>query len=835
MNIEYKENQMRKQKIILIFISVIIVLLSFFIDVVFIGLLGIILIIPSSIILGIKGALVATATATIAVIISSYISIQELNITNIIVSLLVYWFIGIAIGKSVDTIKEQKKQLKEKNTELIDSKNEMEKVFQGTQDNMFLIKVIDNKTYKYVRNNKAHQNSTGISLEEIKNKTSTQLLGKEIGEKVDNDYRKCIKLKESITYEEELILPSGKKIWNTSLTPLIKEGKVTYIIGSSQDITEKKKSEEKDRFIQTAMKNAFDSVIITDPNFKITYANKRSEFLFGYDVEELMGESVEILYDFQDIDKLKNIVFPRLKEGKEYEGELRTIKKNGKSFICELKVTPLIDENNNIYSYVGTQKDITDKKEAEEKIYNQKEQFKTTLMSVGDAVISTNKKGEIKLMNNVAENLTGWTQEEAYNQPLEKVLKIINEHTREIAENPASKALRLGKVVEMENHTILISKEGKEIQIEDSASPIKDRHGYVRGAVIVFRDFSEKRKKQKEIEYLSFHDHHTGLYNRRYMEDSIKRLDTDRNIPFSIISADINGLKLTNDAYGHEMGDKLIVTVAEMLKKSCREEDILCRIGGDEFVILLPNVSKKKVDEIIERIKEEEKNAKLDPLIVSLALGYSTKDKEEKNIFEVYKEADGKMYKDKLKNGRIMKNRTIETVLKKVNRRYDNEKKHSDLVSQYCRATAKAMKLSNKEIQDAKKAGALHDIGKIIMEPKILNKKSKLTEQEWEEVKKHSSTSYQLLKSVDKYTQIAEADLYHHERIDGNGYPEGLKEDEIPLLSRIISVADAYEAMTSERPYKTKKAKEEAVEELKKYSGSQFDKKTVDIFVNEVL
>jgi len=225
----------------------------------------------------------------------------------------------------------------------------------------------------------------------------------------------------------------------------------------------------------------------------------------------------------------------------------------------------------------------------------------------------------------------------------------------------------------------------------------------------------------------------------------------------------------------------------------------------------------------------------LDPLIVSLALGYSTKDKEEKNIFEVYKEADGKMYKDKLKNGRIMKNRTIETVLKKVNRRYDNEKKHSDLVSQYCRATAKAMKLSNKEIQDAKKAGALHDIGKIIMEPKILNKKSKLTEQEWEEVKKHSSTSYQLLKSVDKYTQIAEAVLYHHERIDGNGYPEGLKEDEIPLLSRIISVADAYEAMTSERPYKTKKAKEEAVEELKKYSGSQFDKKTVDIFVNEVL
>ena len=835
MNIEYKENQMRKQKIILIFISVIIVLLSFFIDVVFIGLLGIILIIPSSIILGIKGALVATATATIAVIISSYISIQELNITNIIVSLLVYWFIGIAIGKSVDTIKKQEKQLKEKNTELIDSKNEMEKVFQGTQDNMFLIKVIDNKTYKYVRNNKAHQNSTGISLEEIKNKTSTQLLGKEIGEKVDNNYRKCIKLKESITYEEELILPSGKKIWNTSLTPLIKEGKVTYIIGSSQDITEKKKSEEKDRFIQTAMKNAFDSVIITDPNFKITYANKRSESLFGYDVEELMGESVEILYNFQDVDKLKNIVFPRLKEGKEYEGELRTIKKNGKSFICELKVTPLIDENNNIYSYVGTQKDITDKKEAEEKIYNQKEQFKTTLMSVGDAVISTNKKGEIKLMNNVAENLTGWTQEEAYNQPLEKVLKIINEHTREIAENPASKALRLGKVVEMENHTILISKEGKEIQIEDSASPIKDRHGYVRGAVIVFRDFSEKRKKQKEIEYLSFHDHHTGLYNRRYMEDSIKRLDTDRNIPFSIISADINGLKLTNDAYGHEMGDKLIVTVAEMLKKSCREEDILCRIGGDEFVILLPGTDSTRAEEIKNKILEETNRSSIDSVIISLALGYSTKNTKDKNILEVYREADNKMYKNKLKYGRIMRNKTIETVLLNINNKYDNEQIHSERVSQYCSRIASAMKLSNKEIEDAKLAGALHDIGKIVVPPEILNKKNKLKEEEWEIIKKHPVTSYQLLKSVDEYTHIAEAVLYHHERLDSKGYPEGLEKGEIPPLSKIIAVADAYEAMTANRPYKTTKTKEEALEELKKHSGSQFDEEIVDIFINKVL
>jgi diguanylate cyclase (GGDEF)-like protein/PAS domain S-box-containing protein len=456
-------------------------------------------------------------------------------------------------------------------------------------------------------------------------------------------------------------------------------------------------------------------------------------------------------------------------------------------------------------------------------------------MSVGDAVISTDNQGKIKLMNKVAENLTGWFQEEAFNQPLEKVLKIINEHTRQNAENPAEKALRLGKTVEMENHTILITKEGKEIPIEDSAAPIKDRHGKVTGAVIVFRDFSEKREKQKQIEYLSFHDHLTGLYNRRYMEDSIKRLDTNRNIPFSIIAADINGLKLTNDAYGHRMGDKLLIATSEILKKSCRKEDIISRVGGDEFVILLPNTDEKTTREITERIKEEADNTKLDSVIISMALGYSTKNKKDEDILKTYKEADNKMYKNKLKIGKIMRNKTIETLLVNINNKYDNEHIHTERVSQYCESIAKAMNLNEKDIQAAKTAGVLHDIGKIVIDPELLNKREELTDKEWEEIKKHPTTSYQILKNVDEYAQLAEDVLYHHEKLDGTGYPEGLKEDEIPLLSKIIAVAYAYEAMTAERTYKETKTKEEAVEELKKYSGVIFDKKIVDVFINEVL
>jgi len=145
------------------------------------------------------------------------------------------------------------------------------------------------------------------------------------------------------------------------------------------------------------------------------------------------------------------------------------------------------------------------------------------------------------------------------------------------------------------------------------------------------------------------------------------------------------------------------------------------------------------------------------------------------------------------------------------------------------------MNLSSKEIEDAKIAGLLHDIGKIVVPPQILNKKDKLTENDWETIKKHVITSYQLLKSVDEYSHVSEAVLYHHERLDGTGYPEEIKDGEIPLLSKIIAVADAYEAMTADRPYHNKKTKEEAVEELKKYSGKQFDENLVNIFVDKVI
>lgn len=479
--------------------------------------------------------------------------------------------------------------------------------------------------------------------------------------------------------------------------------------------------------------------------------------------------------------------------------------------------------------------DITNRKNVEKLLHIEKQQFKTTLLSVIDGVISTDNKGNVIILNKVAEQLTGWTQAEALNKPFEEVFKIVNESTRKRCDNPVDKVLLTGEIVELANHTMLISKLGQEIPIEDSAAPIRDSDGKITGVVIVFRDFTEKREKQKQIEYLSFHDHLTGLYNRRYIEDSVKRLDTKRNLPFAIMVLDVNGLKLTNDAFGHEMGDRLLITVADIMTKTCRADDIIGRVGGDEFFILLPNTDEEHIKLIKQRINEASSKAKLDSIIVSLAIGYDVKTSDDQNIENIEKNADNNMYKNKLKFGKNMRSQTIETVLRNINLKYDQEQVHTERVSQYCEAIARAMNFSEKEIYDIKTAGVLHDIGKITVSPDLLNKQGKLTAEEFEIIKRHVDTGYQILKSVDEYTALAEAVLYHHERCDGKGYPEGLKSEKIPLIAKIIAVADSFEAMTANRPYQKAKTKDEAIVELEKCSGTQFDSNIVKIFVVNVL
>lgn len=610
------------------------------------------------------------------------------------------------------------------------------------------------------------------------------------------------------------------------------ELRVTGFAGTARDVTEVKAAntaliEQKDELERFFNVN-IDFFCISDMRGNFKKINQAWERNLGYDPTSLIGKNALDYVHPDDIEMIKSSIRRMALERREVSFVIRFQRADGGYRILEWKA-----QSSGELIYAAA-RDVTENKNLENNLFIEKELFKTTLLSVGDAVIATDSLGRVTIMNQVAEKMTGWSTEVALGRPIEDVFCIYHSETGKPLQNRVREVLRKGKSTGY-SEMILVSNNGREMLIEDSASQIKDNTGNINGVVIVFRDITAKKEREKKIEFMSYHDALTGLYNRRYVEDAIKRMETTRNLPFTVMVMDVNGLKITNDAFGHHLGDMLLKRTAEIIRMVCRENDVLSRVGGDEFVLLLPKTTPDEAEMIRKRIEEETSHAHIGPVSISLAIGFATKSKVSQNILEVQKVADNNMYRDKLKNGKITKSRIVQTILKLIDEKFPHEREHLKNVAYYAAEIGRAMGFRENEIERVRTAGRLHDIGKISVPKEILLKPEKLTFEEYEIIRKHAETSYQILKSVEEYAYIAEDVLYHHERMDGKGYPEGLKGYEIPLNSRIIAVADAYEAMIGDRLYQKKKTREEAMRELRRCVGTQFDAGIVDVFINKVL
>ncbi|WP_414733050.1 HD domain-containing phosphohydrolase [Acetobacterium carbinolicum] len=469
----------------------------------------------------------------------------------------------------------------------------------------------------------------------------------------------------------------------------------------------------------------------------------------------------------------------------------------------------------------------------QKKLFEERSKYFQTLISIGDGVMVVDPAGKIEMLNQVAQQLTGWANEEARGKHYTEVFVLSHEDHRQEIIDPIFTAMKTDQTQELRNHAVLTAKDGSVFHLEDSAAPIKNEKGETVGIVLVFRDVSEKNEQRKEIEYLSFHDALTGLYNRRFLEEELLRLDIEKNLPISIIMGDVNGLKLTNDIFGHAHGDVFLKKIAEVMRRVCRADDIIARWGGDEFVILLPKTTVEQAKQIKKRIKTEFARDGVQVIKGNISLGCDVKTSVDQSIMECLDSAEEKMYAAKILERDDFKSSTLDSIITTLQSDCPQEEEHAQRVSQWCHDLGVTMELPHVKIRRMKLAGYFHDIGKIVLHKDLLEENSERTAEEISEIKKHPIMGYRILNAFDDTMSLADAVLHHHERWDGSGYPKGLKGEEIPFLARVVAVANYYDRLLSAKEGEALEKNQHPLIHLEKIEG-RFDPEIKREFINMI-
>lgn len=347
-------------------------------------------------------------------------------------------------------------------------------------------------------------------------------------------------------------------------------------------------------------------------------------------------------------------------------------------------------------------------------------------------------------------------------------------------------------------------------------------------------DTTSLKQRQMEILEQSVHDSLTGMYNRHFYDNFINSEEAKKELPLTVAMIDIDGLKMINDSLGHAFGDQAIVKVARVLEKYASPKYLLVRTGGDEIVIFFKKTSLGEAQEYMEKVRAEIGNFILGGLPVSFSWGYAVKKDAEESLATTISAAEDMMYSRKLMHSTGKKYETIDLILKTLFDRNAQIYHHSQRVSQLAAAFGQHLGLERDRVQFLRQLGYVHDIGMASISDEILNKKQPLTQEERKEIRRHPEIGYRILRSMPETHEVARVLLFHHENWDGSGYPYGIQGEEIPMDSRILMIADAFDRMKF--GYYGKKAENngEIIRELEQWSGRQFDPRLVKAFAEWV-
>ena len=580
-------------------------------------------------------------------------------------------------------------------------------------------------------------------------------------------------------------------------------------------------------YLRELLNNSNDGILILDNKDRIIESNEAFQRIFQYKKEEIIGLLINDVVANKDMKDAYEISSQVIHGG---TAQVETKRKRKDLNLIDVKVIafPIMLEAKQVgmcYIY----EDISQKKYAEKELELQRLYFKQLFENSPEAICILNHEDRIIDVNTAFKNLFGYSRKELIGYPINH--RIVQTNSIDEA-NQISQGAMNGEVIEFE--TKRMKKDKSLVEVCILAYPLILENHQI-GIFGIYQDITERKELERRLKFLSYHDQLTGLYNRRFFEEEISRMDIKKSFPLTIVMADVNGLKLINDSFGHSKGDEFLKKIARILEKGFRSKDIIARLGGDEFVILMPETDSNEVEKICYGINTLALKESVGSIEISISMGWETMSSEEEKIQEILKKAEDHMYKKKLFESPSMRGKTINTIISTLHEKNKREEQHSHRVSYLCQSIGKAIGLSEEEIKELKTVGLLHDIGKIAVEESVLNKPGKLTEDEWDQIKRHPEVGYRILSTVNDMSEMAEFVLAHHERWDGKGYPKGLEKEQIPLQSRIITIADTYDAMTSERSYRNALSEEIAIEELTKNSGFQFDPELVKIFIEKIL
>ncbi|MCK9471576.1 MAG: PAS domain S-box protein [Bacilli bacterium] len=690
------------------------------------------------------------------------------------------------------------------------------------------------------------------SIKNVIGYTEKELIGKNLGQVVSEENYNIIKR----AYERGLESNRDNN-WLVEITQTHKKGKLINmeymarflkddsgrligIMCLGRDITTwvkaKKEIKENQESLALLLDSTAEGIFGLDNRGNITFVNKSCLSLLGYkNNKELIGKPIQVI---MGMDYIENIFLERFESvfergmGHYYEID-QFLKADGSNFIAEYYVYPQ-RSNEKIVGSVVTFFDITERVRTENDLY-ESERSKSVLLTNLPGLAyrcELDEKYTLRFVSEGCFDLTGYPPEALLNNRDLSFNDIILPKYRDYLWKKWNSLIGTNELFKEEYE--LLCADGTTKWVLEQGQIVYDNNKNAIALEGIIIDINEQKLKQAEIEYLSYYDSLTGLNNRASFENKKKEYINDEYMPLSLIIGDINGLKLINDAIGHKAGDKILVQASNLIREVAGEY-FITRTGGDEFAILLPNTDAdeayKVMKAIVERADEYNNNVKNELQKINLALGFATMESTAQDYTEISALAEDYMYKRKLNDRLSFHSNIIASIRSTMFERSQMTEEHAERLKEYSQMLGNALNLSQVQLDELALVSTLHDIGKIGIEDGILNKSGKLTDEEWAEMKKHPEIGYRICMTSPELMSIAPYVLHHHERWDGNGYPSGIKGEDIPLLARIIAVVDAFDAMTEDRPYRKAKSCDYALEEILANAGTQFDPKIAKLFV----